>query len=128
MLGIAQFSIGPFFICRGTTLYCTVEWKYLSKTALMKHHINLILNQFPPLKRKPLLRWFSESEVGRKSCHQAFLACLQEVSASQPELDRRSKIAFSLVHEFGLPFSKQTLYKPLIDAVEERLIQKSHIS
>jgi hypothetical protein len=94
----------------------------------MKHlYHNHILNQFPPLRRKSLLRWVRESGVGRKAYHKAFLACLEEIAITYRDeiLDRRTKIAFSLMVEFGQRLSRRAVYSTLIDAVDHRMTSES---
>lgn len=93
----------------------------------MNCSLPLILNQFPPLKRKRLLRWLIQSAYGKKLYHCSILCCIRSLSTkSLPAClpDRRTQIAFSLLHEFGIRMAQNPVYPSLLNAIEQRLMQK----
>ncbi len=87
---------------------------------------HLIVQQFPPLKRKPLMRWLMESSLNKRSHHPAFQGAITTLNPKHRRalLDRRTKIAFSLMREFGMRFAERRVYTTLLHAVEHRLDQR----
>lgn len=90
----------------------------------------LILNQFSPLQRKQLVTWFLEDQKQDQQgrCHLAFLKALAQASrlqVCQHLLDLKTKIAYTVLNEFGLSFGERPAYNALINLVSSRMRQSN---
>ncbi len=73
-----------------------------------------------------MLRWMAETTTTHPSYHKAYLNCLEVLKDHQLQdvLDRKTKIAFTLMHEFGSRLSPSTIHMTLVGAVEKKLLSQ----
>jgi hypothetical protein len=87
----------------------------------MKHHLNLILNQFPAREQRALLCWIQKSAWGGKIYPKSFWLLLNDLirKSQEGEPDYRIKATFSVLKEFGNRLSPKAL-RYTIDEMENR--------
>jgi hypothetical protein len=92
----------------------------------VSEHHTLILNQFPPRKRKSLLRWLNETPRARRGLHQSFVAAMTATPPTPPAEapDQKTRITYSILSEFGSRL-RPAVAVALVNAVDVHLLEQS---